>query len=209
MGIDIEHIIRLRPYLFHLTDSRNLDRILRYRVLEPASQIMTITGREDLLEKKRGTHIKVSVGCDDIFLRDQAPLYAGNMKLPTGWKFETFVRQLNDRVFFWPGSASGPIDYGVRHFNRYEHEKPSILRISLASLAEANEGLQLEVCRYNSGSPRWSRGIPSPRGPSTFVRLESASFSASQIVEITVPGPVRLPEVEIGLSPRGQWVRVP
>src|SRR5205823_5203893 len=107
------------------------------------------------------------------------------------------------------GSASGPIDYGVRHFNRYEDEKPSILRISLASLAEANEGLQFEVCRYNSGSPRWSRGIPSPRGPSTFVRPASASFSASQIVEITVPGLVRLPwNVKIGLSPRGQWVRV-
>lgn len=208
MGIDIEQIIRLRPYLFHLTDSRNVDRILRTGVLEPASQILTIAGREDLLEKKRGAHVKVSVGRDNIFLRDQAPLHAGNMKLPAGWKFETFVRRLNDRVFFWPGSASGPIDYGVRHFNRYAHEKPSILRISLASLAEANEGLQLEVCRYNSGSPRWSRGIPSPRGPSTFVRPASASFPATQIVEVTVAGPVKLPfEVEIGLSPRGQWVR--
>jgi hypothetical protein len=203
MGIDIEDIIRLRPYLFHLTDSRNADRILRTGTLEPASRIMTMMGREDLLEMKRATHVGVGVGSDVVFLRDQAPLYAGNMKLPADWRFETFVRKLNDRVFFWPGSASGPIAYGVRHFNRYEAEEPAILRIRLASLVEANERIQLEVCRYNSGSPRWSRGIPAPRGPSTFLRLADVSFAASQIVEVTVAGPVRLPfDMEIASKPR-------
>src|SRR5690242_16476995 len=101
MGIDLQAIIRLRPYLFHLTDSRNVGRILRTRILEPASQIMSLAGREDLAAVKRATHVKVSVGPDDIFLRDQAPLYAGNMKLPAAWEFDAFVRSLNRRVFFW------------------------------------------------------------------------------------------------------------
>jgi hypothetical protein len=208
MAINIEEIIRLRPHLFHLTDSRNIDRIIRTRTLEPASQIMSLAGREDLAAAKRTTHVRVSVGPDEIFLRDQAPLYAGNMKLPPAWEFNTFVRSLNKRVFFWPGSVAGPIDYGMRHFNRYRAEKPSILRVRLASLLEANEGVELEVCRYNSGSPRWSRGIPAPRGPSTFVAPARADFSASQIVEITVAGPVNLPsDIEIGPRPTGPWAR--
>src|SRR6185503_5907064 len=198
MGIDIQEIVRLRPYLFHLTDTRNVERILRTRVLEPASHIMALAGREDLAAVKRAMHVKVSVGGDDVFLRDQAPLYAGNMKLPPGWAFDTFIQSLNKRVFFWPGSNVGPIDYGVRHFNRYQAETPSILRVRLASLLDANQGIELEVCRYNSGSPRWSRGIPAPRGPLTFVDPARADFSTSQIVEITVPGPVNLPnDVEI------------
>jgi uncharacterized protein DUF7002 len=207
MGIDIQDIIRLRPYLFHLTDSRNVDRILRTRVLESASQIMSVAGREDLAAVKRPTHVKVSVGLDDIFLRDQAPLHAGNMKLPPAWEFDTFIRSLNMRVFFWPGSAAGPIDYGVRHFNRYQAERPTILRIRLASFLDANQGMELEVCRYNSGSPRWSRGVPAQRGASTFINPAHAAFSASQIVEITVAGNVKLPsDAEIGPQPSGPWV---
>jgi hypothetical protein len=206
MGIDIRDILRLRPYLFHLTDSRNMQRILRTRVLEPASRILTAAGREDFLGVKRPTHLEVSVGSDSIFLRDQAPLHSGNMKLPRTWKFETFVRELNDRVFFWPGSAAGPIDYGIRHFARYEAEKPSIIRVRLAALLEANDGVEIQVCRYNSGSPRWSRGIPARRGPSTFVSPSRAGFRASQIVEVAVAGPLHVPgDVEIGSNPAGPW----
>ena len=208
MAIDIKDIIRLRPFLFHLTDSRNVERILRTQILEPASQIMSLAGRDDLAAVKRAAHVKVCVAGDDIFLRDQAPLYAGNMKLPSAWKFDTFVRSLNTRVFFWPGLASGPIDYGVRHFNRYQAETPTILRIRLESLLDVNRGIGLEVCRYNSGSPRWSRGVPAPRGPSTFVDPAKADFSAAQIVEITVAAPVKLPsDTEIGTAPTGPWTR--
>jgi hypothetical protein len=206
MAIDIRDILRLRPYLYHLTDTRNIDRILRTQALEPASQIMSLAGRDDLATVKRVSHAKVSVSGDDIFLRDQAPLHAGNMELPPDWTFDRFVRSLNNRVFFWPGSSSGPIEYGVRHFNRYQAETPTILRIRLASLLDMNQGLAFEVCRYNSGSPRWSRGIAAPRGALTFVDPAQANFSASQIVEITVAGPVKLPrDLEIGTAPTGPW----
>lgn len=206
MAIYIESVTRLRPYLFHLTDSRNLPRIVRTRVLEPTARILSLAGRDDLAAVKRATHVKVSVDGDDVFLRDQAPLYAGNMKLPANWKFDSFVSSLNQRVFFWPGTPAGPIDYGVRHFRRYETEAPTILRVRLASLLEANPGVELQLCRYNSGSPRWSRGVPAPRGPKTFVDPARADFSASQIVEITVEGNVKLPaDTEVGTKPSGPW----
>jgi hypothetical protein len=177
-------------------------------LLEPASLLAKKAGREDLLKAKRPGHVEVMVDSERVFLRDQAPLHAGNMKLGSGWTFQRFIRALNDRVFFWPGSEMGPIDYGLRHYGRYEAEYPSILRINLASLIEVNGGAQVDVCRYNSGSPRWSRGIAAPRGPGTFVSMVNAEFSASQIVEVTVRGPVKLPdEFEIGTKPNGPWKR--
>jgi hypothetical protein len=208
MALKLEDVIRRRPFLYHLTDARNVERILRTGVLEPASVLAKRGGREDLLASKRRGHVEVLVESESVFLRDQAPLHAGNMKLSSGWRFERFIRALNDRVFFWPGSESGPIDYGVRHFNRYETEKPAILRISLASLLGANGDVEIEVCRYNSGSPRWSRGIPSPRGSQTFVSPQKADFSVNQIVEVTVAGSVQLPrDLEVGSKPDGLWRR--
>jgi hypothetical protein len=206
MPLTLRDIIRIRPFLYHLTDARNLDRIIRTRMLEPASLLAKAAGREDLLTIKRHRHVELLLESESIFLRDQAPLHAGNMKLSSGWDFERFVRALNERVFFWPGSEAGPIDYGVRHFNRYEAEAPSILRVSLASLVEENDGIMIELCRYNSGSPRWSRGIAAPRGRETFVAPNKATFSASEIVEVAVKRPVRLPaDVEVGAKPRGPW----
>lgn len=208
MALTLQGIIRLRPFLYHLTDARNTDRILRTGVLEPASVLANKAGRKDLLTAKRPGHVEVLVDSEPVFLRDQAPLHGGNMTLGSRWTFERFLRALNERVFFWPGSLAGPIEYGVRHYARYEAEEPSILRVSLASLVETNSGADVEICRYNSGSPRWSRGVAAPRGPDTFVSLSKATFSASQVVEVTVRGPVKLPaEIEIGTKPNGPWRR--
>lgn len=208
MALDLEEIIRVRPFLYHLTDRRNLDRILRTGVLEPPAILAKKAGREGLITARRAEPVEIMVDSELVILRDQAPLHAGNMKLTSGWTFERFVRTLNARIFFWPGSAGGPIEYGMRHFKRYEAEKPCILRIRLASLVKANPRVVLEVCRYNSGSPRWSRGVASPRGPQTFVRIAKASFAASQIVEITARGTIQIPSVvEVGLAPSGPWRR--
>ena len=48
------------------------------------------------------------------------------MRVPNGFVFEDLVEILNGRVFFWPGAVGGPISYGVRHFERYQNEKPVI-----------------------------------------------------------------------------------
>ena|SRR5712691_7943752 len=98
-----------------------------------------------------------------IVVRDQAPLHEGNLSLPRGYTFEDFIESLNGRIFFWPGSAAGPIPHGIRHFERYEQECPVILRVEFQSLLHANPGAEPLYCRYNSGSPRCSNGKKSPR----------------------------------------------
>src|SRR5690349_953171 len=124
MAFDIDDLIRVRPFLFHLTDRRNLDRIRRLQRLQSASEIMRRANREDLLRSKRSIHVTVQMASEIVFLRDQRPLYAGNMKLSNRWTFAKFIETLNNRIFFWPGTSDGPIDYGVRHFNRYRDELP-------------------------------------------------------------------------------------
>src|SRR5262245_58960363 len=84
---------------------------------------------------------------------------------------------------------------------RYKDEDPVILRVPTDALPDG-----LEFSRYNSGSPRWSRGEPSPRGHTTFRRAKECDFVVGRIVEVTVPGAVALPSsTECGPSPSGPW----
>jgi hypothetical protein len=109
-------------------------------------------------------------------------------------------------VFFWPGTADGPIAYGVRHFGRYAPEQPAILRIPTGSLIAANPDIELRFSRCNSGSPRWSRGIPGKRGDNTFQSSDAFSLGPTRVVEVTVRGSVVLPQdTSRGPHPAGPW----
>jgi len=110
-------------------------------------------------------------------------------------------------VFFWPGTAAGPIDYGQRHFNRYRHERPAILMVEMESFLPENPAQEM-LCKDNSGSPRYSFGEASPRGPDTFVPLNRFDGTPSNVVEVVFRGAVRLPTTfEYGLDANGPWRR--
>jgi uncharacterized protein DUF7002 len=196
----------LRPFLYHLTARENIEHIRHVRRLESAAVLARRAGQADLLEKRRSGHVAVHVDGTTVLLRDQAPLHSANMQLEPGWTFDRFVRCLNERVFFWPGREDGPIPHGLRHFGRYEAEKPVILRVPFDGLRRANPGFKPLFCRYNSGSPRWSRGVAAPRGAATFVRADDASFGPAQVVEVTALHGVDLPaETMCGERPSGPW----
>ena len=206
MAISQQGLLKHRPFLFHLTAVANLDRILRTRRLDSAAGLLRLAGRSDLARLKRHNHVTVDLGGERVLLRDQAVLYAGNMALEPGWTLEAFVEHLNKRVFFWPGSEEGPIPYGVRHYERYSDEKPAILRVETADLLAHNPGRPPLFCRYNSGSPRCSSGLGSPRGANTFRPAEQADFGVGNVVEVTFLDDVRLPaRVDIGARPAGPW----
>lgn len=206
MPFTLDALARLRPFLFHLTARENLPRIRRLGRIDSAARLAEFAGQKEVLRARRRHHQPIVVDGETLLLRDQAPLHAGNMRLDDGWSFEEFVRHINDRVFFWPGGEAGPISYGVRHFERYASEEPIILRVPTGAMFAANAETAPMFCRYNSGSPRWSRGIAAPRGASTFVGSTQASFSAAQVVEVTMPGAAILPDgVSVGASPVGPW----
>jgi hypothetical protein len=172
----------------------------------PASKLLLQSGRTDLLRVRRPRHELITVTGIVVWVRDQAPLHRGNLRLPKGYSFEDFIESLNARVFFWPGTAAGPIAYGVRHFERYKDEHPIIIRASFSSVVLVNPGGEPRFCRYNSGSPRCSYGEKSPRGPNTFLHAAQFRATPSEAVEVTFDTDVTLPKgSQCGEAPAGPW----
>jgi hypothetical protein len=193
--------------VYHLTDRGNAELISKTNGISPASHLMVSAGRYDLLRSRRRRHEKIMVGGTVILVRDQAPLHKGNLDLPNGYSYEDLIESINSRIFFWPGTAAGPISYGDRHFKRYRAERPVILRVGIESLLRANPAVEPMFCRYNSGSPRCSNGRKSPRGPDTFVTAARFEGIPSSVVEVTFEGALVLPaDTTVGEDPKGPWV---
>jgi hypothetical protein len=202
----IDRFVQLRPFLYHLTNATNVTRVLRVGRLESAARIFRTGKRPHMAIVRRPKSVLVSLGGDTVVVRDQAPLHPGHTALQPGWRFEDLVAYLNNRVFFWPGTEAGPIPSGLRYYERYASEKPAIVRVATAAIISANPARTPEFCRYNSGSPRSSNGVRSPRTAKTFVEGREAAFGAAQVVEVTFCDQAVLPqEVEVGSSPRGPW----
>ncbi|BBL59182.1 hypothetical protein MKFW12EY_27950 [Methylomonas koyamae] len=137
-----------------------------------------------------------------IVIRDQKPLSAGSIAFEDGWNLERFVSYVNDHVFFWPGTESGPIDAGINHYTRYAHEQPVVLRFP----ADPNTLTNLYFCRYNSGAPRCSGGKHSPRGSFTYQPASHFNGSCSQVTEVVAKGKLALPgSTQVAASPSGPW----
>jgi hypothetical protein len=205
--LNISEFARSRPYMYHLTDRGNAERISKTNGISPASSLMVSAGRHDLVRRRRRQHERIMVGGNVILIRDQAPLHEGNLDLPNGYSYEDLIDSINSRIFFWPGTAAGPISYGVRHFGRYRDERPVILRVGIESLLRANPAVEPKFCRYNSGSPRCSNGRKSPRGPDTFVAAARFEGTPSSVVEVTFEGALVLPaDTTVGEDPKGPWV---
>jgi hypothetical protein len=207
MPFTLQEFAKKRPYLFHLTDRSHREPLRQQLRLYPASDLFEKAGQTEWTRQRRRDHVEIVVDRRKLKIRDQAPLHEGNMELGGGWTFARFLAHLNRRVFFWPGRKDGlPIPHGIRHFERYSEEAPCILRLRSERLFTLNHSLNPEFCRYNSGSPRWTYGKPSPRGPETFVTCAKTPFNAVDVVEVTFTSPVRLPEeIEVGNSPSGPW----
>jgi len=209
MPFSLDEFIRKRPFLFHLTGRSNIDIIAKERVLYCAASIMRGARDVAFLRRKRANSIDFQSGAKLINVRDQQPLHAGNMTLEGGWSFEDVIQSLNERIFFWPGTSRGPNDYGRRHYERYASESPIIVRVSTAELYAVNPQSAPLFCRYNSGSPRCSKGRGSPRGPNTFLSADEAAYTPSNVVEVTFLRKVNLPSLlHVSKSTTGPWRNV-
>lgn len=205
MPFELSSFLRLRPYLFHLTDARNLPGIFKDMNLRSAASIASVGGAGSTLDSKRKTSFQVMVDGNAMSIRDQKPLHERNMLLAPGWTFDDVLQDLNRRVFFWPGKEIGPIKYGKNHFERYAEELPVVLRVRTEDLFSLNSQRTPEFCKYNSGSPRFSGGRGSPRGPDTFQVHHKFEWSRSEVVEVTFVDQVDLPEFEVGVLRDGKW----
>ncbi|MGV3723356.1 MAG: DUF7002 family protein, partial [Actinomycetota bacterium] len=142
-------------------------------------------------------------------VRDQRPLQPGNMRLDEGMAFGQFVELLNGLIFFWPGSERGPIEMGLRHFERYSAEQPVILRVEFGALLDANPGVTPKVAKVNSGAPRCNpKTGKGRRGLDTFVVPELFHGAPGEVKEVVFERSLRLPiAMELGAIDGRVWVK--
>ena len=207
MGFAIQDLIRLRPFAYHTSGRENFNAIRRRSELRSASVILEGTGHDHLLTNRRKSSVTLQVNGETVVIRDNRPLRPASVRLLGGWSLSDLLRELNSRVFLWPGWESRPIRRGRSHFERYEAEGPVFtIRIPLPSLIAANHDRDLWVTRCNSGSARHHGGQPVPRGPSTFQLPEEATFRVSEVIELSYVGAARLPtDAQWSESLIGPW----
>jgi hypothetical protein len=158
------------------------------------------------LRHRRGEPLPIDVHGERVILCDQAPLYEGNAQFANGWSFADFVQHLNQHVFFWSGWERAPVPHGFRHFQRYQFDQPIVIRATFQSVRNKNSAAEPLFCKYNSGSPRWSNGRPSPRGPETFSTAPTSCFNPGEVVEVVFRSSVTLPNsTECANSVFGPW----
>lgn len=193
MAFTHEQFCTLRPHLYHLTSRTNLARIQRERKLDSADSLFRLANRTELIGVQRREHQTIVIGDESVQIRDQAPLFAGNVAFTSRWSFEDLVTHLNGHVFFWPGNADGPIPSGVRHFERYRSEDPVVLVMNTSEVIAANASNPPRFSVYNSGSPRCTGGRKSPRGPETFLSAQKIDTTPGGVIEVTFYRGVNLP----------------
>lgn len=206
MSLSVSDFARLRPFLYHLTTHENIARIRSTARLESAEQLLIRAERTNSLKARRVGHMLVNVEGHSIRLGHQDFLHAGAIAFDAGWDLEKLIGYINHHVFFWPGSAKGPIDSGRNHFEHFASRRPVLLRVGFYQLLLANPGIEPRFCRFNSGAPRVVNGRKSPRGRSTFCGAESFSGLPSDVVEVVFEQRVTLPSAtQMGYSYDGPW----
>lgn len=202
MPFAITQFLRYRPYLYHLTAAENLQSIASTLRLRCTNALLAEAGLTQWSSMKRRENMPVLAGVGTVLIRDQKPLSEGAIEFEEGWDFKRFIEHVNQHVFFWPGTSSGPIKPGLNHFGQYRSESPVILRFSTEYADTAN----LKFSRYNSGAPRCSGGKHSPRGSRTYLAASEFPGTASEVVEVVADGAFALPiSVEASSSPAGPW----
>ena len=195
MSLDLQHLLNLRPYLYHLTARSNIEHIRADQRLKPANKIFAESGNMEVARELRRGPRRVSVNNRIIHIRDQDRLHGGNITFRGGWNIFDLVYHLNEHVFFWPGWENGPIKSGQNHFERYSNERPEpvVLKIPFADLLRENPKALPLVCRFNSGAPSCHAGKGVPRGPETFATLTAFRDPPSAVKEITFRCELQLP----------------
>ena len=202
-----EELLAYVPFIYHLTDKRNVNSIYRNKKIFSTNSLVdqsTVSNKEAFKTTRRPQHEVIDFNGSKVTIRDQRPLNAAVDKCLThGWKREQFIHLLNSRVFFWPN-----LKRLHTHFGRYENESPIIFKIELQVALTLNPHVQL--CHLNSGATRplgMLGGKAPERGPNTFVNIDGYDKGLNKLAEVTFPDHFLLPATFlISEHPDGPWI---
>ena len=194
MAFSIAQYAALRPTLWHLTHSNNLDSIRKSRVLQPADCLVSAA--------QNGIRCNRQVTPGNPVLRDQKLLHEKCIAFESGLSMDDFLKELARRVFFWSGCPDRPIKPGRHAINTYA-ASDVVIRFPFLDVAEANTPY---FSRCNSGATRMQHGKPVPRGPGTFLQAIQCNFPPSKVVEVTFIHSVMLPQTaQVARTLAGPW----
>lgn len=207
--MDIDKFAKLRPYLYHLTDSRNINSIVTQKKILSTKKIITDSStpnKKKYLSSRRPEHDLIKINGFDFHIRDQRPISALVLgrSLTNNWTVGDFLAHLNKRVFFWP-----TLNRLTRHYDRYQNEHPVILRFNTKEILELNP--DAEFCHLNSGATRCSshwQGNAPERGEDTFLIADAYQKKPATVAEVTIPEYCDLPtDYWTSGSPTGNWTK--
>lgn len=207
--MDIDDFITATPFLYHLTDSRNMPFIKRTKKLLSAVELGRLSAIEDFesfVKTRRPDHTKLTIDSCDVFIRDQKPLNRALDKcLTNNWTREDYIYHLNRRVFTWP-----TIDRLTKHYDRYASENPIILRFNTGEILKLNKNA--EITNLNSGATRplgILGGVAPARGKDTFKPFKDYHLPVRSVAEVTFLDECVLPKTfHVGTSPIARWSKI-
>jgi hypothetical protein len=191
---------------YHVTSAANLVSIRQSRVLLPTQTLLKQAKRHYFLRRRRTRDVLLRIEGQQILIRNQVPLDPYSLDLGATGTLPEYVACLNSFVYFWPGTALGPREDGVRMFERTNGTLSIVIRMPTRSLIDTNPASPTYVATCNTGVAWTEQGTRSRRGPDVFQPVETFSEQPSSIHEICFGGDVRLPEdAEYGTNPAGPW----
>jgi hypothetical protein len=205
-SMNLEELFIIWTHSYHVTAAANLVSIRQSRVLWPTHTLLKRAKRHYFLRRRRSRDILLRIEGQQILIRNQAPLDPGSLDLGATGTLEKYVAWLNSYVYFWPGTALGPREDGMRMFERTTGTRSIVIRVPTRSLIAANRASPACVATCNTGVAWTEQGIRSRRGPEVFQPIAKFSEQPASIHEICFGGDVRLPEsAEYGTNPTGPW----
>ena len=139
-------------------------------------------------------------------VRNQRPLDPASLDLEPGATVDEYIACLNSRVYFWPGTMSGPLEDGLRMFHHAGRAPSTLIRVPSRSLIRANPEAAIHVSTCNTGAAWMEGGQKSRRGPQVFQPAGCFPGAAADIAEISFTGPVCLPRsTRYAPRPGGPW----
>jgi hypothetical protein len=205
----LEELFTVWTHCYHVTSAANSASIRQSRVLQTAHDLFIQAKREDLLNQRRTEDVLLLIeGERRVSIRNQCPLDPDSLDLGPICTLSEYIECLNSHVYFWPGTASGPIDDGVRMCEKSSCGRSIILKVPTQSLFNANRKTSVRVSTCNTGVA-WRDGeVKSRRNPDVFEPIADFSEDPRRICEISFSSNMHLSEdVEYTANLAGPWRR--
>lgn len=208
-SMEIADFIRIWPCLFHMTAASNLAAILTYRKLFTAHRLLRGASRSALVQLRRDEEVIVELSSFSVVIRSQQPLDPTCLELDGGWTLSRYVQALNSRVFFWPGTETGPVEDGARMVERQKGMGAAILRVPTLSLFRLNRHLPPSFSPHNTGAAWCEEGGKSRRGDNSFLLCDQFEGSGVSVAEVSFEGTIELPpDTLVALSLNGPYLEL-